>query len=419
MSKINQRLFVVFVLGFSSGLPLALLTGTLQAWFASSGVSILTTGLLSILGIPYLYRILFAPIVDRYFLQGFGRRRSWMLFMQIGLIIGFNGMAWCNPLHSPALISLIAFVLACLSAIQDSVIDAQRVEYLPQKFHALAATYSVFGYRLALLVGGAFSLILSTLIGWVLTYQLMGCLLIFGMLATLFSSEPQLSLDSTAAFSSSFTQPFKELMARPSIISLCLFIIFYKMGEAFTTSTSGIMMPFLIQNLGFSLAVVGYVNKLLGLISLLLGGLIAGIMLVRYSLYRALLIFGLLQAFSNLLFLWLALVGKNTLLLAFAVGCDNLVCGMGTTALVTLLMRVVNPKYTAAQFSLFVSIASLPRVFSGPIAAFLQINLGWVGLYELAFFMAFLYIPFLFRIKDTICVQTCEPELKTFSQLVS
>ncbi len=155
-------------------------------------------------------------------------------------------------------------------------------------------------------------------------------------------------------------------------------------------------MPFLIQNIGFSLETIAYVNKIIGIAAVLLGGIVAGLLLMRWTIYRALFAFGILQALTNLLFIALAMVGKNITLFAVAVVCDNFAAGMGSTALVAYFMGLVDRRFTATQFSILVSISALPRVFSGPIAATLQSLFGWVGLYQLSFVLALVFIPFLY-----------------------
>ncbi|KTD61626.1 AmpG family muropeptide MFS transporter [Legionella spiritensis] len=397
----NKRLFIIFLLGFSSGLPLALITGTLQAWYADDGMSVLATGMLSLIGLPYVYRVGWGPLLDRYSLLNIGKRRSWMLVTQLLLLLAFNLLAWFTPSHFPQLMAVIALLIACLSATQDVAIDAQRTEYLPVAEHGLGASLAVFGYRLALLIAGGLALIIAQHVGWHFTYRLMGFLMLIGVLATLWSEEPShREVVKQAGFFASFVAPLKDLFARRDIIVLVLFILLYKTGEAFTATTSGIVMPFLIQGLGFPLETIGYVNKMLGIGSILLGGLAAGLILMRWSLYRSLLVFGLLQAVTNLLFVALAMTGKNLSLFATAVVCDNFAAGMGSTALVALFMRLVNLQYTATQFSVLVAISTIPRILSGPIAAGLQMWLGWAGLYELSFFLALGFVPFLFMIRD-------------------
>lgn len=397
----NKRLFIVFILGFSSGLPMALISSTLQAWFASSGMSVLATGALSLVSLPYAYRIFWGPILDRYSLFALGKRRSWILTMQFLLLIGFNFMAWFTPLQYPKFLAFLALILACFSATQDVAIDAHRAEYLPPKEHAMGASLAVFGYRLALLLSGGLALIMAEQLGWALTYRFMGMVMTVGMLAVLFSQEPSVDEEKEkSSFAFSFIAPVKELVSRPGIVYLLLFIFCYKLGEAFTTSTSGIVMPFLIQGLGFSLETIGYINKMLGVVSILLGGLTAGYILMHYSLYRSLFVFGLLQAVTNLFFVALAIYGKSIPLLAVAVFSDNFAAGLASTALVALFMRLVNKKFTGTQFSMLVALSTLPRIMSGPIAATIEMGVGWAGLYELSIVFALLFIPFLILIKE-------------------
>jgi len=395
----NQRLIIVFILGFSSGLPLALISSTLQAWYAYSGMSVLATGALSLVGLPYAYRIFWGPVLDRYSLFNLGKRRSWILSMQALLLLGFNLMAWLNPEQYPTLLAFLALVLACISATQDVAIDAHRAEYLPISEHALGASLAVFGYRLALLLSGGLALVMAGQFGWAFTYRFMGMVMVVGMLAIIFSQEPSAEINTDSSFAHSFIDPVKELIARPGIIYLILFIFCYKLGEAFTTSTSGIVMPFLIQGIGFSLETIGYINKMLGIGSILLGGLTAGFILMRYSLYCSLFFFGMLQALTNLLFVALAMVGKSVVLLSVAVFFDNFAAGLGSTALVALFMRIVDKRFTGTQFSIFVAFSSLPRILSGPVAASIQTSIGWVGLYKLSIILALIFIPFLILIK--------------------
>ncbi|WP_133127141.1 AmpG family muropeptide MFS transporter [Legionella nagasakiensis] len=396
----SKRLFIVFILGFSSGLPLSLLSSTLQAWFAEAGMSVLATGMLSLLGLPYVYRVLWGPVLDRYSLFSLGKRRSWILSMQVVLLIGFNLMAWLSPTSSPTLMAFLAFLMACSSATQDMAIEAHRTEYLPVEEHGLGASFAVFGYRLALLLSGGLALIIAHFAGWATTYRLMGFLMVLGILATLYSPEPSIPDNRQPHVVDSFIAPVKELMGRPGVLALFLFIVFYKLGEAFTTTTSGIVMPFLIQGVGFSLDTIGYVNKIAGVVAILLGGLAAGLFLMRWPLYQALLIFGLLQAVTNALFVWLAVVGKSISLFVIAVVFDNFAAGMGSTALVALFMRVVDRRFTATQFSILAALSTIPRIFSGPFAASLQSWLGWVGLYQMSVVLALGFLPFLFRVRD-------------------
>ncbi|RUR15474.1 AmpG family muropeptide MFS transporter [Legionella septentrionalis] len=396
----NKRLLIVFILGFSSGLPLSLLSSTLQAWFAEVGMSVLATGTLSLLGLPYLYRTIWGPFLDKYSILPMGKRRSWILTTQLLLLFGFNIMAWFSPDSTPMMLGVLAFVLACVGATQDMAIEAHRTEYLPPPEQGLGASVAVLGFRLALLLSGGVALVMAQQLGWASTYRIMGFLMLIGVIATIYSPEPSLDYHAQDMRFGGLAAPIKELMTRKNIIPLLFFIFFYKLAEAFTATTSGIVMPFLIQGIGFSLDWIGYINKICGIGAIVLGGLIAGVLLMRWSLYRALLVFGLLQALTNILFVALAIVGKNLVLFAVAVFFDNFAAGMGSTALVALLMRIVDRRFTATQFSLLASLSALPRIISGPFAAGLQSMFGWIGLYQLSVVFALGFLPFLLLIRD-------------------
>ena len=392
----NKRLLIIFLLGFSSGLPFAMLVGTLQAWFSTSGLSVMASGMLSLIGLPYSYRFLWGPLLDRYSLSSLGKRRSWILLMQVLLLLGFNAMAWCSPDTTPGLLTFFAVLLACVSATQDTAIDAQRIEYLPNSEHGLGATIAVLGYRVALFVSGGLSLVVAQYWGFPFVYRLMGIFMLLGILATLASHEPKtIEPNSKVGFVKLYTAPLKALFIRPDVIRFVFFIICYKFAEAFTGTMSGIVMPFLIQGIGFSLSTIGYVNKVMGLSALIAGGLAAGYLLTRWTLDRALLVFGLFQASSVLLFIALAIIGKNIVLFSVAVLWENLAAGMSSTALVVLLMRWVDRRFTATQFSILVGFSMLPRAFSGPVAAIIQAQVGWVGLYECIFIFSLVFLPFL------------------------
>lgn len=395
----TKKLFIVLLLGFSSGLPISLVSSTLQAWFADAGLSIWLTSSLSLISLPYLFRFLWTPLLDRYRILSLGKRRGWICGMQILLIAGLHAITWFKPTVSPGIMAMLAFIVAIFSATQDAAIDAHRIEYLPSEYYGLGASLASTGYRIGMLMSGGVALVIAQNYGWIVAYRAMSAALLVGVLAILWSPEPKKTTVTNSTVLDSFMAPVRDLLSRSGIFSFCIFILLFKLGEVFTTAISGIVMPFLIQGLGFSLATIGYVNKIWGTLALILGGVAGGVLMLRLNLYRALLYFGLLQAVTNLLFVFLAMAGKNIVLFSLAVISDNFAAGMGSTALVALIMRFVNQKFTATQFSILVCIAGLPRVFSGPMGAFLQIHYGWVGLYMIAFLLSFMFIPFLHKIK--------------------
>ncbi len=413
-----KRFFVVFLLGFSSGLPLALLTSTLQAWFATSGSSVLLVGTLSLIGLPYNYRFLWAPLLDYYRLTPLGRRRSWMLITQLLLLLGFNGLVWFSPATSPNVIIALAAVLAACSATQDVAINAQRAEYLLPHEQSLGVSLADLGYRLALIVAGGGSLLMAHYFDWIVAYRGIGLLMLVGLFTTLWSDEPLLTsverAHPTERLFDSFILPWRSFWARPRLGCLLLFVLCFKLGEAFTASTSSIVMPFLIQGIGFPLHIIAYVNKIIGVIAAIVGSLVSGALLMRWSLYRGLCVFGALQFMSCALFFVLAYVGYNVPLFCMAVIAENFSAGLCSVALVTLFTRIVDQRYTATQLAILISFAFLSRTFAGPIAGVLQSHLGWVGLYGLVSVAALAFLPLLYRLAAPGASKTLdEPWLAT------
>lgn len=396
-----QRFTIVFILGFASGLPYTILGSTLQAWFADAGLDVATVGLVSLMGLPYSYRMFFAPLVDKYTFFGMKRRRAWMISMQLLLVFGVLALSFFTPHDSCKTMLLLAFILSICSALLDVAIDAQRIEYLTEENYALGAALAIFGYRIAMLIGSGFILVFASLYGFNLSFRLLAILIFLGLFTAFISQEPEVSNSKMPTGTAvSWGEPFKQLFSSKNITWICIFIFLYKFGEVFTTTSSGIIMPFLRQELQFSLATIGYVNKIVGIGALLVGGLISGLILKKYSLFKTLLYIGIAQACSNILFIILAINGKVLWLLVLAVFCDNLIAGMGATALVTLIMEIVDTRYTATQFSILISISSLPRIFSGPIGAYLQSKLGWVNLFAVSCVLALFFIPVLLKLRN-------------------
>lgn len=393
-----KHLLIVMILGFVSGLPFALLTSTLQAWMSDLGSSVASIGWLSLLGLPYTFRMFLAPIVDRWSLTFLGRRRSWLLLTQGLLISGFWLLPWIRCLNSSLILFIFLLVLALCSALQDMVVDAQRIEYLEPQDYGLGASLAVLGYRFALLMGSGIALMLASSLGWDRMYRTLSLLLLLGPLVVLWSHEPE-HLASNLSFTSSYRESIFELLRRPYFFTMAGLIIFYKLGEAFTTTSSGLMMPFLRQGLGFSLNEIGSINHLVGVLAMIAGGVGAGLLLRRCSLWPLLIGVGLGQAFSNALFWLLAQNGPQFSLFVISVFMDNLMAGMGSTILVAWMMGQVNQQYTATQFSILVALSTLPRLVIGPLGAFVQAYLGWPGFFACGFALSFLFLPWAFVLK--------------------
>jgi|TARA_B110000438_G_scaffold295501_1_gene338586 PAT family beta-lactamase induction signal transducer AmpG len=385
MNKIfNGRIAAVLVLGFSSGLPLALSGGTLQAWLTVEGVDIRTIGLFSLVGLPYTLKFLWAPLMDRFVIPIFGRRRGWIVLCQMVLIGIILGMSVSSPKNALWLLAILAFFLTFVSASQDIAIDAYRAEVLKNRERGLGAAVSVTGYRVAMLVSGALALVLSEFLGWGATYMLMALILTLGVLAVWLGPEPEYSAAPPASMKEAVAGPFAEFFSRSGVWSLLALIILYKLGDAFAGSLT---TTFLIRGVNFSVGEVGAINKGMGLAATIIGAIYGGLLMARLRLFNSLLIFGILQAVSNLSFMVLALVGKNYPLMIFTIAFENLAGGMGTAAFVAFLMALCNQRYTATQFALLSALASLGRVFVGPLSGVLVDEMGWA----VFFFSTFLF----------------------------
>jgi PAT family beta-lactamase induction signal transducer AmpG len=479
------RLFVVGVLGFASGLPLALTGQALQAWLSLEGLSIATIGFLSLVGLPYTFKFLWAPLMDRFeLLPGLGRRRGWLVATQLLLAGTLLLLAATPPRHSLQLFALLALAVAFVSASQDVVIDAYGTDLLPADERGLGSSLKVLGYRLAMVLSGGVTLVWTDAVtgsGWTWpeVYRLMAAIMVgaalfsalalprlaplppaapgeappaparndllgfaavlaasvAGYLFTLHLATPLARwllapwlADSTLAatlqarwvdlvalvFGIAFTLPlgawaarrarFQTLLgglagyfAQPGAWTFLLFIVLYKLGDAFA---GALMTPFLLQAMAFSQAEVGVVNKVIGLWLTIGGAIVGGLLMLRLGLWRSLMLFGVLQAASNLGFWWLATQGKGSLgslllpafdlgfvslkqattmdgALLMVVALENLSGGMGTAAFVACLMCLTQQRFTATQYALLSAFATVGRVWVGPMAGVLAETIGW------------------------------------------
>lgn len=398
--SIEGHFFMVSILGFISGLPFSLLGTTLAAWFASRDVSIVSIGLLSLVHQPYALKFLWAPLLDMSLFKGLGRRRGWLVGCQILLCCGIVALSYLDPQQHSCYIALLALLLAFISATQDIAIDAYRAELLAPKERGLGATIAIFSYRVATFVSGALALIIADYYGWQFSFIFIALLIIPCCLLIFLFKEPEpLSSNSTRL---NWLAAIKSLFSNKYAFKVVVFIFLFKLGEAFTSTSSTIIMPFLIQGLGFSLTVVGSINKGVGVIATLLGSVCAGAMLLRFSLYYCLLLFAFLQVVMNSLFILLSLVGKHYALLVVCIFGDNVVAGMGMTALIAFMMGSSNKQYTATQFAFFSAISALPRLIAGPIGAFLQLYFGWTQLFILSVIFAMPVLLSISQIKNQI-----------------
>lgn len=368
----HRRMAVLLLLGFSSGLPLALTFGTLQAWMKDTGVDLATIGAITLVGLPYTVKYLWAPLMDRYTPPFLGRRRGWLVLTQLSLMAAIAFMGGLNPARQPWLLAVTAVLVSFLSASQDIVVDAYRADVLNREELGAGAAVSVLGYRLGMLVSGAMALILADRLPWALVYQIMAGLMLIGLAATLWGTEPKTG-GSPRSLAEAVAHPFHAFFGRDAAVFLLVFIILYKLPDAIAGAMT---TPFLLD-VGFSKTEIGAVNKGFGLIATIFGGLAAGGLIARFGIYRSLWAFGILQAVTNLTYMGVALYGRNPIALILAVGIDNLSGGMGTAAFVAFLMSLTEKRYSATQYALLSSLMAITPKIAGAPTGIMAASFGW------------------------------------------
>jgi MFS transporter, PAT family, beta-lactamase induction signal transducer AmpG len=387
----EPRVLQVLALGFASGLPLLLTYSTLQAWLATVGVRRATLGAIALVGTSYSLKFLWAPLIDRVPPPlPLGRRRGWGITIQILLIGAIFALGSCDPKHNLPRMAVLAVVVAFLSASQDIVIDAWRVESLSTDQQAPGAAMVQSGYRIAMLVSGAGALFIASSAGWFAAYATMAGFLGLGMLVFLFSPEPKVPAEKLYVAQSvgqailhalykAVIAPFRDFMRRPLWLVILIAIFLYKMGEAM----AGVMSTPLYISLGFRLPEIATASKIFGFFSIVTGALIGGVVTTRFGIRRALIVCGVLQSIGNLFFVLQAVGGHRIGYLALCVTAENLTGAMAGTALITWLSSLCSPAFTATQFALLSSLASLSRTAVASSGGVLSEKIGWVPFFVL------------------------------------
>lgn len=395
----QKRMLLILALGLASGLPLGLSGATLQAWYTTEGVDIITIGFLGLVGQPYVYKFLWAPMMDKYRLPYLGLRRGWMITMQLILIALLILIGMSDPLAKPYQLAFLALCLAFFAATQDIAIDAYRTELLLPEERGLGTSMAVSGYRIAMLISGGLALVIAHHIGFKGTYFVMAGLMLIGVFATLWGPEPKHYRSSPPGFLNACVLPFKEFLSRENAVWLLAFIIFYKLGDTFASSLT---TTFLLKGVGFTLLDVGAINKTVGLAATLLGVFVGGLLMVKLGLYRSLLYFGIIQALTNLLFYGLAKVGANYPLMVVTIFFENFGGGLGTAAYMALVMSLCHPQFTASQFALISALAAVGRVYVSPVSGYLVEQVGWAEFFVWTVLFAVPGLVLLYGLRATI-----------------
>ncbi|MBX3694500.1 MAG: MFS transporter [Steroidobacteraceae bacterium] len=380
----EPRMVAVLGLGLASGLPYNLTDSTLQAWLKDFGVSNTQIGLLTLVGLPYAWKFLWAPFIDRYRLPFLGRRRGWIFVLQLALAAVIAASAFYSPGNALAVVATLAFVTGLLSATQDIVINAYTADIALPHERGLAAMSTSVGYRAAAWFSFSIALIVAQYAGWKAAYLLLAATMVALAVGTLFAPEPAQRAAPPDTLRVSIVEPLRQLLTGPGALALIVLLVVYKVGDAFSLR---LFTPFLMD-LGFSKAEIGVVTKTTMAVATIGGTVLGGVWMIRLGLYRALLWFGAFQAVSNLTYMLLAVAGKQHLLMIFAIAIDNFAGGMGSVALTAFVLALCDQRFSAFQYALLSAIAVIPRTYLGVPAGFLADRAGWPTFYLVSFIAA-------------------------------
>lgn len=411
LSTLTDRpVYISLLLGFASGLPLALTSSTLQAWYATTSISLVSIGFVGLAALPYTFKFLWAPLMDRFIPPFLGRRRGWIVLCQLALCIFIVTMACLTPEETPRLLLAIACIVAFLSASQDIAIDAYRADLFKPNERAMGAAMAVNGYRIAMLISGGLALVLADHFGWRFAYLTMASLLAINIIASFFGPEPERTSAAPKRLWDCTVTPFVDFLSRPQAIAILCFVVLYKLGDAFAGS---MCQTFLIRKVQMSLSEIGTLIKISGFVGTIIGTVLGAYWVPKLGWLRALFLFGILQAFANLLYMPLIWTGPNYLVAGTAIFMDNLCGGMGTAAFVGLLMGLCNPKFTAFQYALLSALSSVGRVFISPVAGGIANTYGWETFFISSLLFAIPGLILIFWIKNDFNWNTSEAQRST------
>lgn len=378
----NRRMLICIFTGFSSGLPLFVLYQLVPGWLRDEGVSLAEIGLFSLIGIPYVWKFVWSPALDRFSFPFLGRRRGWMLVTQVILLISIAAFGFINPTMNIWSVAYLAAAVAFFSASQDIVIDAYRRELLSDQELGLGNSLNVQAYRVSGLVPGSLAFILADHMSWNTVFLIVAAFMAIGIVVTLCIKEAHIAQNAPKTIKDAVVLPFKDFMNREGLKSalfILAFLVLYKLGDSMATA---LQTPFFID-MGFTKTEIGVVAKSAGLIAMMVGLAVGGLVMLKLSINRALWLFGFVQIISILGFAALAEIGNNVYALAFAMGFEYLGVGLGTAAFVAFMAKQTNPTFAATQFALFSALTALPRTFANATTGFIVEQVGWTGFYFL------------------------------------
>ncbi|MBL4827234.1 MAG: AmpG family muropeptide MFS transporter [Spongiibacteraceae bacterium] len=368
--------------GFSSGLPFFVTIQLLQVWLRDNGIGRAEIGLLSLVGIPYVLKFLWAPLMDRYVPPLFGRRRGWMLLMQLACLGSIALLGSIDPTQSLYAVAYVALALSFFSASQDIVLDAYRREILPDRELGLGNSIHVQAYRIAGLIPGSLALILADFMPWVTVFWVVAGFMLVGVLMTVCVKEPELLPGAKLTIRQALVEPFKEFFTRKGWRAACwvlAFMFLYKIGDSMATALSSVFY----LDLGFSKTQIGIVAKNAALWSSIIGGLLGGLLMIRIGINRALWLFGVVQLLSILGFALLSSVGASLWLLAAVISFEYFGVGLGSAAFIAFIARETDRRYAATQLALLTALTAIPRTFANASTGVIVESVGWTPFFLL------------------------------------
>ena len=393
---LNKKMGICCLTGFSSGLPLFILISLIPAWLRIENIDLKVIGLFSLIQLPFTWKFIWAPIFDRYKIL-MGRRRGWLIIFQILLLLSIASLGFFDAVIDLKTIALISFLIAIFSASHDVVIDAYRREILDDTELGIGNAIHVNAYKISSLIPGSLSLILADMISWQNVFLITSLFMLVGIAMTLTIKEPDTQYIQPKNFKDSVIQPFISFFnknGRENALYILLFIFLYKLGDSMATA---LVTPFYID-LNFSMTEIGIIAKNAGLWASVIGGFLGGIWMIKIGINKALWIFGFLQLITIIPFIVLSMEGHNLVLLGITVGLESFAMGLGTTALIAFISKQTDPRYTATQFALFTSLASIPRTITNSSTGFIVESLGWTNFFYLCFMLAIPGMLLLFKV---------------------
>jgi PAT family beta-lactamase induction signal transducer AmpG len=394
---LSRKMVTCVFLGFSSGLPLYVLIQLVPAWLRSHEVDLATIGLFALIGLPYTWKFLWSPLMDRYKLPFLGRRRGWALLTQIGLLFSIAALGRFDPSASLQAIVVTVFMISLFGASQDIVIDAYRRELLADDELGTGTSFFVNAYRLSSLVPGSLALILSDILPWAVVYWVTAAFMLVGIVTTLVIKEVSDDSLAPATLREAVVDPFVEFFSRDGIkagLAILAFMFLYKLGDNMATALA---TPFYLD-MGFSRTEIGSIAKIASLWAAIAGGILGGIVMLKVSINRALWLFGFVQMFTILGYVWLSTIGHSPIGLFIVVSGEYLGVGLGAIALTAFMARETSKAFTATQFALFSSFLAVPRIFANASTGFIIEAIGYTQFFILCTLVAIPGMLLLFKV---------------------